>query len=98
MKYIFSILSITAVTLFGINLNHVAEIQKPLPSETPKVSVPTNYSLDKCPATGQPSYSASIDIEAIYKHCPTCNHGVFLEHDDGITKCTFCGIKEEHKH
>lgn len=98
MKYIFSLLSVTVVTLFGVNLNHLTEISKPLASEIPKVSVPTNTSLDKCPATGQPTYTATFDIDLVYKHCNTCGYGVFLDHEDGITKCTYCGVKEEYKH
>jgi hypothetical protein len=92
MKYIFSLLSVTAVTLFGINLNHVVEIQKPLPSEVQKVET-TNVVLEKCPAP-IPLYSTQIVMDLEYKHCTSCDYGVFLEHGDGIRKCTYCGIKE----
>jgi len=98
MKYIFSLLSVTAITLFGINLNHVTEIKKPLPIE-PKASINTNYSLNKCPATGeQKSYTASSELDLVYSHCTTCNYGVFLPHEDGVTKCTYCGVKETYNH
>ena len=33
------------------------------------------------------------DIHSGYKHCRTCNYGVFLEHE-GIIKCTYCGIRQ----
>jgi hypothetical protein len=96
MKYIFSLLSLTAVTLFGININNLVAISKPLPSEEPKVIVPvTNYDLKKCPAS---EYATTIVMDLEYKHCTTCDHGVFLEHDDGVVKCTYCGVKETYKH
>lgn len=96
MKHIISILSVTIVTLFGVNLNSLTEINKPLPSEMPKASVESKTRLDKCPAGQQ--YTAEFDIDLVYKHCHTCGYGVFLDHDDGHTKCTYCGVKETYKH
>lgn len=99
MKYILSLFSVTAVTLFGINLNHVAEIAKPIPSEIKKVAPLTNPILEKCPATGESkTYTVSFDVDLVYKHCTTCNYGVFLPHEDGATKCTYCGVKETYNH
>jgi hypothetical protein len=97
MKYLFALLSVTAVTLFGVNLNHVAEIAKP--TEIKKVEAPTNIRLEKCPAVAESnSYATTFDVDLVYKHCTTCGYGVFLSHEDGITKCTFCGVKENYNH
>jgi hypothetical protein len=93
MKYILAILSVTAVTLFGININSLVDINKPLHSEAPKTAASTNYDLNKCPAP-IPSYSTQIIMDLEYKHCASCDHGVFLEHDDGVRKCSYCGVKE----
>lgn len=94
MKYTFPILSATAAVLFLININSLVTIAKPLTPEPTKPVHSTNYDLNKCPAT---DYTSKIVMDLEYKHCTTCDHGVFLEHDDAVKKCTYCGVKETYK-
>jgi hypothetical protein len=56
-----------------------------------------NSDLNKCPATLEPAklYTVSVDVDLTYKHCKTCGYGVFLPHDDGVIKCTHCGILDQ---
>ena len=40
--------------------------------------------------------SRDIDGVEIYQHCEECRAGVITVHDDGVSKCTFCG-KQSNK-
>lgn len=40
--------------------------------------------------------SRDSDGVEIYQHCEECRAGVITVHDDGVSKCTFCG-KQSNK-
>lgn len=56
-------------------------------------SKPSIDRLAVCPVAPEkvePSFIAS-EVPP-YDHCGTCNIGVYLPHDDGSVKCTYCNV------
>jgi hypothetical protein len=61
----------------------------------------TDINLSKaCPYYSPSSVSNADDVEdsnvPVYNHCTVCQQGVLLEHDGGIIRCTYCGVKEKY--
>ena len=51
-----------------------------------------NQTAPACPYfQGTPSETVQEEIGSEYIHCKKCNTGVFLPHENNLTKCTFCG-------
>jgi hypothetical protein len=61
----------------------------------------TDTNLSKaCPYYSTPSASnigADEDSNVpTYNHCSVCQQGVLLEHEGGIIRCTYCGVREKY--
>lgn len=89
---------IVGAVLLGQPNKHTA-----LASETPKSRVSPNPGATVCPVVGggalvaeEPFYTATDSDGGVvtYKHCKTCNTGVYSVHENDQIFCTFCGKPE----
>ncbi len=54
--------------------------------------ISNNQTSQACPYfQGTPSETVQDEVASEYIHCKKCNTGVFLLHENNLTKCTFCG-------
>jgi hypothetical protein len=74
-----------------------------LASETPKSKLSPTPGATICPVVGggaltteEPPYAATDSDGGVvsYKHCKTCNTGVYSVHANNQIFCTFCGKPE----
>jgi hypothetical protein len=89
---------IVGAALLGQPNKHIA-----LASEMPKNRLSPNPGATVCPVVGGGALTAEESLYTTtdsdgsvvsYKHCKTCNTGVYSVHENDQIFCTFCGKPE----
>lgn len=93
----FFIATVFAASSFLFTQTSATDNKKIKTENMPYVSVPTTNNTYLCPVVGTGTQNsqdfsfASNEEGRLYIHCEKCNTGVYLPHDGGVEKCTFCG-------
>jgi hypothetical protein len=84
----FITLTVSVVLLTGLSIG-LAKSNKQQTSESNNKPTPV------CPYfIGQPETTREIENVSEFSHCKKCDTGVYLPHENGIVKCTFCSELE----
>lgn len=91
MKKIVTLISLIVFT--GISPKYNDATSPANSKEDSKLSSSCPYYI---PATSNLDDSSEEGEVPTYIHCSVCQQGVLLGHEDGIVRCTYCGVKEKY--
>jgi hypothetical protein len=84
----FITLTVSVVLLTGLSIG-LAKSNKQQTSES------NNKTTPACPYfIGQHETTQETENVSEFSHCKKCDTGVYLPHENGIVKCTFCSELE----